>query len=135
MRRWIGGHANVARVVLVAVMVLSLASCQWVNGLRADQSIELAHRLFQTGHFLQAAEQYEDVLAKDPTRVEAHHFLAISYDRQYERVFALDDDYVEALRYQDTLLRMRAQLTVDAGAAAQMVAEADLARDRAAALQ
>ena len=75
------------------------------------------------------------MLAKDPTRVEAHHFLAISYDRQYERVFALDDDYVEALRYQDTLLRMRAQLTVDAGAAAQMVAEADLARDRAAALQ
>jgi tetratricopeptide (TPR) repeat protein len=79
-------------VVLVTVMGLSLASCQWVNGLRADQSIELAHRLFQTGHFVQAAAQYEDVLTKDPTRVEAHHFLAISYDRQYERAFALDDD-------------------------------------------
>ena len=71
MRRWIGGHAHVAKVVLVAVMALLVASCQWVNGLRADHSIELAHRLFQTGHFLQAAEQYEDVLAKDPTRVEA----------------------------------------------------------------
>ena len=98
MRRWIDGHANVARVVLVAVMGLSLASCQWVNGLRADQSIELAHRLFQTGHFLQAAEQYEDVLAKDPARVEAHHFLAISYERQYERAFALDDDKERLLR-------------------------------------
>ncbi len=54
---------------------------------------------------------------------------------EVERALTVDDDYVEALRYKDTLLRMRAQLTVDAGAAAQMVVEANLARDRAAALQ
>ncbi len=78
---------------------------------------------------------WKEAMEDSHLTAEEEHVYLVPALTEVEQALRVDGDYVDALRYKDTLLRMRAQLTVDAGAATQMVADADLARDRAAALQ
>ncbi len=87
-----------ARRVLVALMVLPLASCQYVDQLKAIAEIQDAHLAYQTGNYQAAAELYEHVLANDPSMTDAYFYLANSYDNQYRparRGERENDEYLE----------------------------------------
>ena len=87
-----------ARRVLVALMVLPLASCQYVDQLKAIAEIQDAHLAYQTGNYQAAAELYEHVLANDPSMTDAYFYLANSYDSQYRparRGERENDEYLE----------------------------------------
>ena len=87
-----------ARRVLVALMVLPLASCQYVDQLKAIAELQDAHLAYQTGNYQAAAELYEHVLANDPSMTDAYFYLANSYDNQYRparRGERENDEYLE----------------------------------------
>lgn len=71
------------RLVLVAVVALSAASCHYVDQLRALRVIKEAHTQYQRADYERAAELYEEVLENDPNLVEAYFYLANSYDQQF----------------------------------------------------
>jgi Tfp pilus assembly protein PilF len=71
------------RLALVSIMVLPLVSCQYVDQLKALRVIKDAHTFYQRGDYEGAAELYEEVLANDPSMVDAYFYLANSYDQQF----------------------------------------------------
>ena len=54
---------------------------------------------------------------------------------EVEKALDLNADYVEALTYKNILMRMQANLTDDLDAREELIAEADVLRDRAEELQ
>ena len=54
---------------------------------------------------------------------------------EVDKALALNADYIEALTYKNILMRMQASLTDDLDAREELIAEADVLRDRAQELQ
>ena len=71
------------RLVLVAILVVPLVSCQYLDQLQALRVIKDAHLQYQRGDYESAAVLYEDVLANDPDLMDAYFYLANSYDNQF----------------------------------------------------
>ena len=71
------------RLVLVAILVVPLVSCQYLDQLQALRVIKDAHLQYQRGDYESAAVLYEDVLANDPNLMDAYFYLANSYDNQF----------------------------------------------------
>ena len=71
------------RLALVAIMVLPLVSCQYLDQLQAIKVFKDANAFYQRGDYSAAAQMYEDVLANDPNLTVAYFYLANSYDNQY----------------------------------------------------
>ena len=71
------------RLVLVAILVFPLVSCQYLDQLQALRMIKDAHLQYQRGDYESAAVLYEDVLANDPNLMDAYFYLANSYDNQF----------------------------------------------------
>ena len=71
------------RLVLVAILVFPLVSCQYLDQLQALRVIKDAHLQYQRGDYESAAVLYEDVLANDPNLMDAYFYLANSYDNQF----------------------------------------------------
>ena len=71
------------RLALVAIMVLPLVSCQYVDQLKAIKVIQDAHTQYQRADYEGAAALYEEVLANDPDLQDAYFYLANSYDNLF----------------------------------------------------
>jgi TonB family protein len=105
------------------------------------------------GNFERAMELLENSAATDPSNPQGHFIVATHYweraqkdqrltpvdKRTYvtrgidatDRALALKPDYVEALTYKNILLRMLANMEADTTRQTQLIAEADILRNRA----
>jgi TonB family protein len=113
----------------------------------------IAQFYLKSGLFEQAVVTLEDAAAANPTNAPGYHLLATFYfekvqkdktlsvdqQRAYldagiaatDRALAINPDYVEALVYQNILLRLKANVEPDAQARQGMLARADALRNRA----
>jgi TonB family protein len=109
------------------------------------------------GQFDKTVAALEDLAATAPTDPQGYQLLAVFYwekafkdlrlndaqKRAYiesgidatNRALSINADYVDALTYQNILLRMKANLETDAGSRQALIAEADALRSRAMELQ
>jgi tetratricopeptide (TPR) repeat protein len=75
-------------VAVALVMGLSIAATGCgkysLGALKAQKAWKEANDAYRAQDWKEAAEKYEYVLQQDPTRVEAHFFLANSYDNRYK---------------------------------------------------
>jgi tetratricopeptide (TPR) repeat protein len=75
-------------VAIVAVVALSIAAAgcgRWsFSSLKAQKAWREANDRYRAQDWRNAAERYEAVLASDPSRTEAHFYLANSHDNLYK---------------------------------------------------
>ena len=72
-----------ARLALVTTLVLPLVSCQFVDQLQAIKVFKDANTFYQRADYEAAAAMYEEVIANDPTMMDAYFYLANSYDNLF----------------------------------------------------
>jgi len=72
------------RLVVVIGLVTPLASCQFLETVKAMRTFKDANTMYQRGDYQGAAEAYEQVLARDPNLTPAYFYLANSYDNLYK---------------------------------------------------
>ena len=80
------------RLALVAIMVLPLVSCEYIDLLQAKKVIQEAHTQYQRQDYEGAVELYEQVIANDPNMVDAYFYLANSYDNLYRAALRGEPD-------------------------------------------
>lgn len=92
------------RTLAVTALVLSVgggtAACgrYSLDSLRAQKAYKEANDLYRGSDWKGAAEKYEYVLEKDPTRAEVYFFLGNSYDNAYKPARAgeaVNDSYIQ----------------------------------------
>jgi predicted Zn-dependent protease len=66
------------------ILVVTMSACGQIGRLRANQSLKDANSLYQKGNYKAAAEKYEEVLQRDPSRTIVYFYLGNSYDNQYK---------------------------------------------------
>jgi TonB family protein len=118
---------------------------------------DLARAYNQSGRFPETIEALESLAAIDPNNPQHHQLIAVFYwekafkDKSLtpdqamtyvkagiastDKALAISQDYVEALTYKNILLRMQSNMTADPASRQALVAEADVLRNRAMALQ
>lgn len=81
---------------LAIVLGLSLAAAGCgrysLNALKAQKALKDANAAYTAQDYTRAAENYEYVLQTDPSRTEAHFYLANSYDNRYRPTRAGESD-------------------------------------------
>ena len=93
-------YRTVAAAALVATMGVSTASCgrYSLDALKGQKAYKEANDLYRASDWKGAAEKYEYVLQKDPTRTEVYFFLGNSYDNAYKPARAgeaVNDSYIQ----------------------------------------
>ncbi len=80
MRKLLSQGTFLAVVVIIGV---AASGCSKVNMLRAKAAFKNANTQYQAMNYKSAAEKYEQVVALDPSLVDAYFFLGNSYDNLY----------------------------------------------------
>ena len=75
----------VSQGIFLGVVIVGVASsgCSQVNMLRAKAAFKDANQQYSGMNYKAAADKYEQVIALDPSLVDAYFFLANSYDNLY----------------------------------------------------
>lgn len=73
-----------ASLALAAVLALTSATgCTYIGRMNAARAFKAANQAYVQQDYVTAAQRYEEAISEYPDLVQAHFFLANSYDQQY----------------------------------------------------